>query len=918
MSSPPSETLTFLYTDIEGSTRLWQQHRDAMPGIIARHDALLGDIVEAHGGTVFRTMGDAVCAVFHTAGDALAAAQAGQGALDAESWPDGVQLHVRMAVHTGAAEIREGEYGGHTLNRVARLVAAGHGGQILLSDVTHSLLLDTIPPEVSFRDLGEHRLKDLERPEHIYQLEAPGLEEGFPPLRTLDAVPTNLPAQSTSFIGRGAEVEAVASMLVRPDIRLLTLLGPGGTGKTRLALRVGTRLLDRYRDGVFFVPLASVSDARGTAAAIATMLGIHQTSDGPLENQLISYLRDREILLILDNFEQILPAAPLVSTLLAASPQLTVLVTSRAALRLAAEHEYPVPTLATPDPECMLAAEELTQYDAVELFIQRAQAIKPDFVVTSANAPAVAEICYRLDGLPLAVELAAARIRLFPPEALLSRLSHRLTLLTGGARDLPARQQTLRGTIDWSYSLLSPDEQRLFARLAVFAGSWTFEAAEAICANENDLDVLSGLAALVEQSLVRQDDRDEPRFTMLETIREYAAELLASSAEADVLRRRHAEWYLEPIKDSPLLMTTIPTMMELLPYFRSELDNLRAALRWSLDIRDWNLYADLLLPMSTFWFTQGQWTEALAWTEAVVPDLPSGRTAARGAVLQGAGFFLHRVGRYEEAEAYLEQAIEIWRELGRSEELSAALYIRGESLSARGHPGESKTALEEALGVSTTSKYSNRPMILTYLGILARDEGDYVTARTYLEEAKAAALELGHPSYMSVALNSLGDLARLEGDYERAGLLYREVETKARENGAVFTRPGLLHNNAYVAHFMGEDERARHQFEEALHLYRDMGDRRGMTECVAGLATLETESDPRKAACLLSAALGAAEAMGSRLSSSNQGEYDRALAALHAALDEADFLAAWEEGRSMSLEEAIRCATGPAPADDKR
>ncbi len=909
MAPPPSETLTFLYTDIEGSTRLWQRHPDSMSGVIAHHDSLLREIVEAHGGSVFRTMGDAVCAAFRTAPDALAAAQNSQHAIQNEPWGNDIELRVRMAIHTGAAEFRDGDYGGHTLNRVARLIAAGHGGQVLLSDVTRSLLLDAIPAQVTLRDLGEHRLKDLERPERIFQVEAPGLTASFPPLQTLDSIPTNLPAQATSFIGREGDVEAVAAMLAEPDTHLLTLLGPGGTGKTRLALRVGSRLLDRYRDGVFFVPLAPVQDPLRVESSVAAVLGVQESSDASLEDRLIAHLRDREMLLILDNFEQILAAAPLVGRLLAGAPRLKILVTSRAVLRLAAEHEYAVPTLAVPDPDHLPDAQGLTQYDAIGLFIQRAQAIKPDFTVTDDNAPAVAEICYRLDGLPLAIELAAARIRLFSPEALLKRLGQRLAVLTGGARDLPARQQTLRGAIDWSYSLLSADEQRLFARLAVFAGGWTLEAAEEVCAVDGDLDVLSSLEALVEQSLVRQDGAEDGRFIMLETIREYASELLLASPEMEAIRRRHAEWYLQPIRDSPLLMTDITSMMRLVPFFRAEQDNLRAAMLWSLEAQEWEIYVRLASPTGAFWFTQGRWTEALSWTEAVLPLLPPEGLWERGVLLFLAGFFLHRQARYDAASERLQASIEILRGLERKGELSAALYALGESLSIRGQRETARPILEEALALSREINHTNLPMILTYLGIIAREEGDYVGARARMEEALESARSFGSESFESVALNSLGDLARLEGDYEKAGRLYDQLMSKPLRNVALFTRPGQLHNQAYVAHHFGDDARAIRQFKDAIDMYRDMGDPRGIAECVAGIAVLEAEPAPERATRLLAAAMATVESMGSRLSSSNQGEYDRALAAIHARLDESAFNAAWEEGTRMTLDEAVECGT---------
>ena len=546
MADLPTGTVTFLFTDIEGSTTRWEQHREAMQAALARHDAILRQAIEAHGGQVFKTVGDAFYAVFATAPDALQAAITAQQTLQAEPWPEALApVLVRMALHTGAAEQREGDYFGPPLNRIARLLAAGHGGQILLSMATHGLIRDQRPPGVELRDLGEHRLKDLTMPEHIFQVVAPTLPSGFPPLKTLDVRPSNLPMQRSPLIGREREVAAVAALLRRDDVGLVTLLGPGGVGKTRLSLQVAVDLLDDFKDGVWFVNLAPITDPALVPSTIAQTLGVKEAGGEPLPETLKAYLREKRLLLLLDNFEQVVAAAPLVADLLASARHLKVLITSREVLHLYGEHEYPVPPLALPDLKHLPPLDYLSQYAAVALFIQRAQAIKPDFQVTNANAPAVAEICARLDGLPLAIELAAVRVRLFPPEALLGRLEHRLKALAGGARDLPARQQTLRGTIDWSYQLLDPAEQTLFARLGVFVGGCTLEAAEAVCNPDGalPLEVLDALTSLVDKSLLRQHgDRtstldSEPRFGMFETVREYALERLAASGEENLVRR---------------------------------------------------------------------------------------------------------------------------------------------------------------------------------------------------------------------------------------------------------------------------------------------------------------------------------------------------------------------------------------------
>jgi class 3 adenylate cyclase len=413
----PRGTVTFLFTDIEGSTPLWQQHPQAMANAIARHELLLRTTIASAGGVVFKTVGDAVYAAFASALDAVAAALAGQRALAAEAWGATGPLHVRMALHTGVVEERAGDYFGLPLSRVTRLLAAGHGGQVLLSHVTQELVRDQLPPGAELRDLGAHRLKDLDVPEQIFQLAAPDLPTDFPALNTLDPRRTNLPAQPTPLIGREREIADVSTLLRRAEVRLVTLTGPGGTGKTRLGLQVAAELLDDFADGSYFVDLAPISDPDLVATALAQTLGVKESGGRPLIADLQAHLREKHLLLLVDNFEQVLEAAPLIAELLAAAPRLKVLVTSREVLHLRGEKEFAVPPLELPDPQRQAPFETLSQYAAVQLFIARALDVKPDFAVTNENAPAVAEICARLDGLPLALELAAARIKLFPPKS---------------------------------------------------------------------------------------------------------------------------------------------------------------------------------------------------------------------------------------------------------------------------------------------------------------------------------------------------------------------------------------------------------------------------------------------------------------------------------------------------------------------
>lgn len=538
----PTGTVTFLFTDIQGSTHLWQDHPRDMKTALARHDALLREAIQSNHGCVFKTVGDAFCAAFTTAMDGVQAALAAQLALQAEGWPPATPLLARMALHTGEAEERDGDFFGPALNRAARLLSIGHGAQTLLSLVTAELVRDTLPEGVSLREMGEQRLKDLTRPESVYQLQHPALPADFPPLHSLDAHPHNLPVQPTPLIGREKELAEVEG-LIAEGTRVLTLTGPGGMGKTRLALQAAADLIERFRYGVFFVDLSSLTDPALVPARIAQTLRLQEAGPRPLQEQLKEFLCQKQILLVLDNFEQVLEAALLVVDLLASCPNVRFLVTSREALRVRGERVFLVPPLGLPASGKRHARDlgALGQYEAVRLFIERAAAVMPDFQITNANAPAVADVCVRLEGIPLAIELAAARVRLLPPEMILERLGRRLALLTGGSRDLPQRQQTLRATIEWSYRLLEERQQGALEVLSVFAGGFACAAAESMLTRliSPELDILGELEALADKSLlaVKQGAAGEPRFHILETIREYALEQLAGRRSLEAARK---------------------------------------------------------------------------------------------------------------------------------------------------------------------------------------------------------------------------------------------------------------------------------------------------------------------------------------------------------------------------------------------
>src|SRR5215211_1909670 len=618
----PAGTVTFLFTDIEQSTKGWERDAAAARVVVERHLALVRQGVETHGGVHFKTVGDETQSAFTTAPQGVAAALGAQRALLDEPWPSADQRpRVRMALHAGTAEPRDGDYLAACLNRLARLLDAAHGEQILLSSTVAGLARDALPESVTLKTLGEFRLRDILQPEEVFQLCHPSLRADFPPLNTPGHLPHNLPTHPTPFLGREREVEEAVALLLQPGVRLVTLTGPGGVGKTRLGTRVAAEALESFADGAFMVDLARLTDPDLVPSATATALGLREQPGQTLTQTLADYLRERRVLLLFDNFEHVLPAATLIADLLASAPGLKVLATSRARLGLQAEREYRVEPLPIPDQEALPPLAELSTFDAIELFTSRAQALRPGFRLTEENAPVVAEIVCQLDGLPLAIELAAARVKLLSPAALRDRLSRRLSTLTGGARDLPARQQTLRDTIAWSHDLLTPPEKILFRRLSVFVGGWTLEAAEAIAAVDagETVDAFQGLASLVDQSLVDEWPTPdaiagEPRYGMLETIREFAAEQLAASGEIIEVERAFEEFlaaHAEAADDG----LKGPDQSRWLDRLEAEHDNLRAALGRIVERRDGRVAVRLAPRLREFWRTRGYPKEGRSWLE---------------------------------------------------------------------------------------------------------------------------------------------------------------------------------------------------------------------------------------------------------------------------------------------------------------
>jgi predicted ATPase/class 3 adenylate cyclase len=871
MDGPPTGTVTFLITDIEGSTKMWESHPQVMHGALSRHDVILRKATQEHGGYVFKTVGDAFCCAFPTAPDALEAALEAQRTLLSEQWVEGGPIRMKMALHTGAAEERDGDYFGQPLNRVARLLSAAHGGQVLLSLPTQELVRDLLPSEVGLRDLGEKHLKDLFRPERVFQLLVSDLPSEFPPLKTLDQHGNNLPVQPTPLVGREREVAEVCERLLSPEVRLLTLTGPGGTGKTRVGLQAAAELLEEFEEGAFFVTLATLTDPTLVAPSVTQALGVAESGEKPPEDALREFLRERELLLLMDNFEQVLDATPLLEELLAAAPRLKVLTTSRAALRLYGEHEFPVPPLALPDPAYPPPPERLTQYEAVRLFVERARAVKPDFSVTNENAPAVAEICVRLDGLPLAIELAAARTRLLPPRAMLAKLSSRLKLLTGGARNLPERQRTLRGAIEWSYELLSPEERTLFARLSVFAGGRTLEAIETICNPETELDTLDGLESLLEKSLLRQEEgpEGEPRFVMLETIHEFAREKLEESREAEELRRLHAEYFLAMAEESEPHMTG-PEQVVWLDRLEAEHDNLRAVLSWSLESGDIELGLKLASATNHYWIYRGHLSEAARWLEQALERSEDVPEAVRAKALSSAGGLAIFLGSHERTDTFLQEAAALYRKLGDDRGVANVLKSLGNSSADRSHWQRAEALYREALELGRDLKYEDLITdSLINLGWAALCQENYDQATVFCREALGLAQDNRDKGSVAAASLNLGWAELGKGDHAQAGALFRE----------------------------------------SLSHLRELNDPVNIAECLEGFAGVAgAQGQGKRTARLYGIAESLRESLGTPLLPGDRPRYERHLSLARSLLDEVSWKQAWKEGRAMKFEEAISYA----------
>jgi len=910
----PTGTVTFVFTDIEGSTELWERFPEAMPEALARHDRIVRDTIAAHGGRVFKEVGDGIYGAFASAPDAVAAALAAQRALQLEAWDTDEPLRVRIALHAGEARLREGDYYGPALNRTARILAAGHGGQILLSQAVERLTSASFPEGVALRDLGERSLKDLTDPERLFQLVADDLQAEFPPLRTLDVRPHNIPAQTSPLIGREKEVREVRELVLDPSIRLVTLLGPGGTGKTRLALHVAAEQIDAFRDGVFIVNLAPIREPALLPETILEVWGRRPEEEEPAMRALTSYLEERELLLILDNFEQLVDGAPMVDELLRAAPGLTILVTSQASLRLRAEQEYPVPPLRLPVEGEERNVESLRANEAVALFEERARAIQPAFRVTTENAAVVASLVRQLDGLPLAIELAAARIKLFPPEAIERRLQRQFDFLTSRSRDLPPRQRTLRSAIEWSYGLLEEEEKTLFRRQAVFDGGYTFEAAEAVCSPDDEpIDVLAGLESLVDKSLLRAvvTEDGEPRFERLRTIRAFALEKLEEGGDAERWHRRHAEHFAELAEEVDPSRGSDPDVDGRLKRFSLELENLRAAFEWAMSRREASLAVRLCRALPAVWFTRGLLEDGKRWLERVLALGDDLTELDRAHALNLLGRLAQIQGDNSPAViAKFEESLERFRSAGDRAGEARALMNIGNARNRLGQGRRARELFDEALEIyrEIEDPFGTGGALMN-LGDSWRAEGDDERALDYFERARDTARVSGNRIGLGHALGYVGAVHHHRGNLEEARRAYEESDELFRELGSL---PGLMWAVCYramLARDLGERERARQLFVESMEAARKLEYHPGLAAVLLGFATLELDAGRvGEAVRLLGVTRELREDVRVSVSPVEKEWADRIEESGRRELGEERYREVLAEGRALSIEEAVGLA----------
>jgi len=884
MPEMPIGTVTFVFTDIVGSTRLWEKFPTEMATAVREHDALLHQIFASKSGYVFKTVGDSFCVAFEQASAAIEAAVEVQLKLEQVICGEHGPLRVRVGLHTGPAEVRDQDYFGGTLNRVARIEAAAHGGQILTSHLTVDLLADDPLINIDFRDLGEHHLRSLERPEHLFQVVGRGLGIDFPPPRSMEVLPNNLPNQTTSFIGREEEMEQVAKALTSSS-RMVTLIGTGGTGKTRLAIEAGASLIGAFPDGVWLAELALLSDASKLLPAVASALRVREEPGTTLRDTLMSSLQNRKLLLILDNCEHLSGAvASLAVEILRNCPQTKMLATSRHALGIAGESTLPIPPLGIIDlrreplrgPDL---AERLSQYDAVRLFIERACAVNPSFEVTNDNAPAVAEICSRLDGIPLAIELAAARTRLLAVSQLAARLNDRFRIIRGGGADRLPHQQTLEALIEWSYELLSEPEKILFRRLGIFRGGRTLEAVEAIgcCGGLDSEDILDVLQQLVEKSLVGTEGRADARYTMLESVWHYARRKLEEVGESEEVGQIHANHFLAWATEAAPHFEG-QDQARWLDRFDADSYNLDTAFNFLLSHGSIAEAARLLVALSRPIEVRGRLSEWAEHIESIIGQIENLPVSLRAEILATTGRLAWAMDRYEEGRKAFEKAIPAAREVGNDR---LADLVQG------------------------------------FLGFFDRGEGLLDAAEKRFNAGLEAAAHSGDLRLRAIGLSGLGRVSLDRGQLEQARKYSEEALKIYRGLGDHWIIGLILWNVANTALELRETRRAEKALCEWSEIAKSLGNKWSIPYILVHFARVALQLEaPRSAARFLGGAEAVREDFGTRLTRPEEKENARAIEETRNSLEEDVFAALWQEGRDTEPEKLINQARkGICPRD---
>jgi len=866
------DTVTFLFTDIEGSTRLWEQEPERMRTALAHHDALARTTVAGHRGLIFKMSGDGVYAAFDDPLDALCATLTLQMALIDPAATCGIPLRIRCGLHAGPCERRDGDFFGRSVNRAARIMGAAYGGQVVLSEAVAALIRDRLPDGVGLRDLGRVRLRDLEHPERIHQVEHPRLRRDFPALRSLELTPNNLPQQVNTFIGRERELAQVHELLART--RLLTLVGPGGIGKTRLSLQLAADALDAYPDGAWLVELAAITDPQGVAQAAAAALGVKEERGRPVIEALLKHLENRQLLLVLDNCEHLVQAcAELASRLLRAAPKLTLLASSRERLRIAGEQTYPVPALSVPDTDDAAHEASLMRFEAARLFVDRATAARPAFKVDARSAGAIVAICVRLDGIPLALELAAARVRALPVETLAARLDDRFRLLSGGDRTALPRQQTLRALIDWSFDLLTEPERCLLRRLAVFAGGWTLQAGVAIAGDVDPEsgDVLELLTRLVEKSLVVLEPATG-RYRLLDTVRQYAQERLEDASDGEATRDRHLAFYLS-LAEAARPQLSGPDQGDWLTRLDLERENLLAAHAWSGRAGDdGESGLKLASSLRRYWMMRGLPGRGYRMTSEALARADAHRfEAARCQALFDAGQLCGWMGRYVQAQSHLEASLALAHGIGEPRLVARAMQALSMVLLGQGQAG---------------------------------------AARRHSEDGVALARQVGTPRELAVALNALAQLDRSQGEFDAAERGYRDVLALARDLGDSESIAIALLNLAMVGISRGDQLHSRRMLTEVSMIVARGGSKpvgQSMLDACAGLAALSGQW--ARGAEFYGAAQAQAEQTGMQRDPADEKFLAPLMAQAREAIGSDLFCAAHASGSALSYDEATAHAS---------